>query len=60
MRLLNVDLKDEKVWIQSDWIDMVVADQLETLGVDKKDIVLGFHPLYRRVEVEKTYLVISE
>jgi len=46
--VLHLDIKDEKVWIQYDGTEDGIADELVELGVPKEDIVLGFHPDYKR------------
>lgn len=46
--LLHVDLKEDKVWIQQDWTEKGVADELIEAGVAKSDIVLAFHAPYER------------
>ncbi len=42
--LLHVDLKDSKFWIQQDYTQPSLTDQLLEAGVSKSDIVLGFQP----------------
>ncbi len=46
--ILHFDIKDEKIWIQQNWTDVMVDDELVKMGVDKNDIVLGFLPVYAR------------
>jgi hypothetical protein len=46
--LLQVDLKDNKIWIQQDYTVPSVADWLLEAGVSKSDIVLGFVPPFMR------------
>lgn len=47
---LHIDIKDGKVWIQRDLIDVRggIAGELMDRGVPKEDIVLAFHPPYKR------------
>lgn len=46
---IHIDIKDEKIWIQQDFTEEGVANQLVELGVPKKDIVLGFRaPVVRQ------------
>jgi hypothetical protein len=46
---LHVDVKsDGKVWIQHDGTDLRIALLLIEKGIEKQDIVLGFHAPYRR------------
>jgi len=45
---LHLDLKDHKIWIQQNNTDRRIAYELVEMGVPKEDIVLGFHPPYRR------------
>ncbi len=46
--VMHFDLKDEKVWLQQNWTDQNLADELIAKGVDRQDIVLGFVPPYAR------------
>lgn len=46
--ILHFDIKDGKVWIQQNWTELPVADDLIERGVDKSDIVLGFLPDFAR------------
>ncbi len=47
--LMHMDLKkDNKIWVQLDWTEEGVANELVDLGVPKNDIVLGFEAPYRR------------
>lgn len=45
---LHLDLKDDKIWIQQDWTEYGVADELVEMGVPKEDIVPAFHAPYKR------------
>jgi XisI protein len=41
--LLHFDIRpDGKIWIQANWTDSLVAQELVARGVSPKDIVLGF------------------
>ncbi len=43
--LLHFDIKpDGKIWIQTNWTNGRVAEDLLLRGVPKSDIVLGLHP----------------
>ena len=43
--LLHFDIHpDGKIWIQANWTDSLVAQELVSRGVSPKDIVLGFQP----------------
>ncbi len=46
--LLHIDIKDGKIWIQHDGTEDGVADDLVEMGVPKEDIVLAFHPPFKR------------
>ena len=46
--LLHVDLKKDKIWIQQDGTEEGIAEEFVNLGVPKDDIVLAFHPSYKR------------
>ncbi|NJL76344.1 MAG: XisI protein [Saprospiraceae bacterium] len=45
---LHFDIIDDKVWIQQNNTEILVADELMDLGVEREDIVLGFLPAYAR------------
>lgn len=45
---IHVDIKDNKIWIQQDFTEPGIAQQLLDLGVPKSDIVLGFRSPYVR------------
>ena len=47
-RIIHVDIRDRKIWIQRDFTEEGVASELVNLGVPKTDIVLGFKPPYMR------------
>ncbi|MFN9648942.1 MAG: element excision factor XisI family protein, partial [Pseudanabaena sp.] len=38
-----VRIRDQKFWIEEDWTEVGIANELIALGVPKEDIVLGFH-----------------
>ena len=46
--IMHMDIKDGKIWIQHDGTEIGVADELVELGVPKEDIVLAYHPPYKR------------
>ena len=46
--LLHFDIKDGKVWVQYNGTEHLVGEELVELGVLPSDIVLGFHPAYKR------------
>ncbi len=41
---MHFDIKEEKVWIQCNWTELDVAEELMAKGVERNDIVLGFIP----------------
>ncbi len=41
---LHIDIRDGKIWIQHDFIEGGVAEELVEAGVPREDIVLAFHP----------------
>ncbi len=43
---IHLDMKDGKIWIQWNCIEIDVAKELVELGVSQEDIVVGFHPVY--------------
>ena len=46
--LLHVDIRNSKIWIQYDGTEEGIANQLVDLGVPREEIVLAFHPPYKR------------
>ncbi len=46
--VLHIDIKDGKIWIQHDGTETGVANELAEMGVPKEDIILAFHPPYKR------------
>ena len=46
--IAHVDIIDGKIWVQRDFTEPSIADQLIARGVPNTDIVLGFHPPYKR------------
>ena len=45
---IHIDIKDGKIWIQRDFTEVGLANQLVELGVPSSDIVLGFRAPYVR------------
>ena len=41
--IINIELIDDKIWIQYDGTEESIATHLLEAGVPKNDIVLGFH-----------------
>lgn len=55
--LIHIDVKiDGTVWLQHDGTDLIIARWLVQYGVDKADIVLGFHAPSERVPLEELLL----
>ncbi len=48
----HIRIKNEKIWIEEDWTEEGIANELLKLGVDATDIVLGFHPPEERKYTE--------
>jgi len=46
--LIHIDIKDNKIWIQSDGTEIGVANELVEAGVPQKDIVLAFKSPFKR------------
>lgn len=46
--VLHVDIRNGKIWIQYDGTEEGIANRLVELGVPREDIVLAFHPPYKR------------
>lgn len=47
-----VRIKDGKFWIEEDWTEVGIANELVTAGVPKTDIVLAFHDPTVRQQTE--------
>ena len=45
---MHLDIKNGKIWIQHDGMEIGVANELVELGVAKEHIVLAYHPPYKR------------
>ena len=45
---IHIRIKDGKIWIERDFTEEGIANQLVELGVPKSDIVLGFRSPYVR------------
>ncbi len=50
--LIHVDIRDGKIWIQHDGTEEGIANRLVAQGVPRSDIVLAFHPPYKRPYTE--------
>lgn len=48
----HLEIINAKIWIQADNTDLVIARELESMGIPKSDIVLGFRPPAVRSESE--------
>ncbi len=46
--IIHADIRNGKIWIQHDGTEAGFADELVELGVPKEDIVLAYHPPYKR------------
>jgi len=46
--VLHIDIKDDKIWIQRNQTDHLIAEELEVMGIPTNHIVLGFHSPYKR------------
>lgn len=46
--VLQLDIKNDKIWIQHDGTEDGVANELVNQGVSKQDIVLAFHSPFKR------------
>ncbi len=45
---VHIEIRNEKIWIQRNMTDVDFAEELVEMGVPKTDIVLGFHPPFKR------------
>lgn len=46
--IFHFDIINEKVWLQVNETDVLIADRLMEYGVPKEDIVIGFHEPHLR------------
>lgn len=42
--IMHFDIKDGKIWLQRNWTDRDLAEELVEKGVKRSDIVIGFIP----------------
>jgi len=42
--ILYVRIKNDKIWIEEDWTEAGIAEELVRAGVPKEDVVLAFQP----------------
>jgi hypothetical protein len=45
---IHIDIKNEKIWLQTNNTELDIGQDLVTMGVPKEDIVIGFQPPYMR------------
>ncbi|KGE88573.1 MAG: XisI protein [Phaeodactylibacter xiamenensis] len=45
---IHLDIIDEKIWLQQNNSDLLIADELVGMGVDRNDIIMGTDPAYIR------------
>lgn len=50
--LIHIDIKEGKIWIQSDGTEVGVANELIESGVPSQDIILGFKSPFKRQLME--------
>ncbi|NQE34779.1 XisI protein [Microcoleus asticus] len=41
--IFHFDIKDGKIWLQENNTDIEVDEELEEMGISKKELVVGFH-----------------
>lgn len=46
--LLHLEIREEKIWIQENNTDILVAEILLEEGVKREDIILGLKPAFVR------------
>jgi hypothetical protein len=46
--VVHLDIKDGKIWIQHNGTEFDIAVRLAEMGIDKQNIVNGFHSSYMR------------
>jgi hypothetical protein len=45
---IHIDIKDEKIWLQTNNTELDIGQDLIKMGVPKENIVVGFQPPYVR------------
>ena len=50
--LVHLDIIDGKIWVQRDGTEYGIANELVDAGIPKSQIVLAFHPSYKRPHTE--------
>ncbi|MEM9885761.1 MAG: XisI protein [Bacteroidota bacterium] len=50
--VFHFDIIDDKVWVQENRTDILIAEELVERGIPKTDIVLGLQPPYARPYTE--------
>ena len=50
--IAHIDIINGKIWVQRDFTEPSITDQLLAKGVPHSDIVLGFQPPYKRAYTE--------
>jgi hypothetical protein len=46
--VLHLDIVNDKIWIQHNGTEFDIAHELVAAGIDKQNIVLGFHSSFKR------------
>ncbi len=46
--VIHLEIRNNKIWIQRNQTDQIIADVLISMGVAKEDIILGLQPSYIR------------
>ena len=45
-------IKNDKIWVEEDWTNLCIVDDLLAAGISQGDIVLGFHHPSKRALTE--------
>lgn len=48
--LFHFDIKNGQIWIQQNWTDIKLCQELVERGVENQDIFVGFPPLQQPLE----------
>lgn len=46
--VFHLRIREDKIWVEDDWTEYGVAQELVDAGVAKEEIVLGFQPVEKR------------
>jgi hypothetical protein len=54
--IVYICIKNNQVWVEQDWTDICIVDQLIAEGIASNDIVLGLQPPNKRMLAELAHV----